>query len=169
MHSVLKEEGHPVATLQTLLAMIEGSIGTGQYLQLFINKKQGKRRLGVKVDVIENGRFPCAFYFSSLLTLMNLLEGRVHTNVTETMEDLRLSGWYEIDEPTPGAVIIWKPKMASDGKLHRHIGFSIGGKRAVSTDSTTGKPTEHHVTYGETDGVPTRPIEVIFFHKLLCS
>jgi len=85
------------------------------------------------------------------------------------VEDLYASGWYEIDEPTPGAVVLWAPKMASDKKPHRHIGFVLDDLHAVSTDGVTGRPTKHHVTYGETDGVPNRLIEAIFFHELLCQ
>ncbi|OGG65237.1 hypothetical protein A3I99_03875 [Candidatus Kaiserbacteria bacterium RIFCSPLOWO2_02_FULL_45_11b] len=167
MHSVLKEEGHPVAHLQTLLAMIKGSIGSGQFLEIYIKIQQGEEVR--HADVIGNGSFACAYFTSALLTLINLLEGGVHTTVTVTVEDLYASGWYEIDEPTPGAVVLWAPKMASDKKPHRHIGFVLDDLHAVSTDGVTGRPTKHHVTYGETDGVPNRLIEAIFFHELLCQ
>ncbi len=167
MHSVLKEEGYPVAVQRTLLAQIEGSIGGGQYLSLYIEKSTGDSP--AHVDVIENGRFACAYYVSALLHLMNLLDGAVHTTVTETIKDLLASGWYEIDEPVPGAVIIWGPKLASDGKPHRHVGFYLKDNQAVSTDGVTGRPTVHHVTYGTKDGSPARPIQAIYFHKQLRS
>lgn len=165
MHTVLKEEGHPVAVLRTLLAKIEGSIGGGQYLSLYIELRGDN--FVTHLDVIGNGRFACAYYVSALLHLMNLLTGAVHTTVTETVDDLLASGWYPISEPVPGAVIVWGPKLASDSRPHRHIGFSLGDDRAVSTDGVTGRPTEHHVTYGTENGLPVRPIEVIYFHERL--
>lgn len=165
MHTVLKEEGHPIALRKTLLAMIEGSIGSEQYLKLYIAIREAS---GVShTDVIGNGRFACAYYTSALLHLTNLLEGRVHTTVSETVTDLEASGWYPIPEPISGSVIIWGPKLASDGQPHRHIGFSLGDEVAVSTDGTTGRPTKHHLTFGETEGRPARPIEAIYFHEQL--
>lgn len=166
MKTVFKEEGHHFAPLPTLLAKINGSIGSGQYLRLYVQVPQGEQ-LTYK-DVIGNGSFACAYYVSSLLTLVKLTKGHVHTTVTETIKDMLASGWYEIDTPIPGAVIVWAPKMASDSIPHRHIGFSLGGERVVSTDGTTGKPTKHHVTYGLIDGKPVRGIEKILFHKSLC-
>src|SRR3989338_6714146 len=55
MPSVLKEEGHPVAHLQTLLAMIKGSIGSGQFLEIYIKIQQGEEVR--HADVIGNGSF----------------------------------------------------------------------------------------------------------------
>jgi hypothetical protein len=165
MKTVFKEEGHPFAPLPTLLAKIEGSIDSQQYLSLYVQVREGDQV--THKDVIGNGRFACAYYVSSLLTLVGLTEGHVHTTVTETINDMLASGWYEIDAPIPGAVILWAPKMASDSIPHRHIGFSLGGERVVSTDGTTGKPTLHHVTYGLNEGRPVRVIEKILFHKSL--
>ena len=166
MYSVLREEGFPVAMLATLLAFVEGSIGSQQYMRLYVEVPQGDQK--THRDVIENGRFPCALFTSCHLIIMGLIKGGVHTNVTETIEDLHFSGWYEIDEPRPGAVIIWGPKMASDKKPHRHIGFYLGNDEAVSTDGVTGLPVKHHVTYGTTDSKPNRVIEAIYFHNELC-
>ncbi len=165
MKTVFKEEGHPFATLPTLLAKIEGSVGSGQYLSLYVEVRENDQV--THKDVIGYGNFACAYYVSSLLTLTRLTKGHVHTTVTETIKDMLVSGWYEIDEPVPGAVIIWAPKMASDAIPHRHIGFSLGERLAVSTDGTTGRPTKHHTTYGEVDGKPVRAIEKILFHKSL--
>ncbi len=165
MHSILKEEGYPVALRSSLVAMVTGSIGSSQYLSLYVVKEQEGDR--IQVDAIGNGRFACALYVSSLLDPFRLLSAGIHTNVAETEEDLLASGWYYVPEPISGSVIIWGPKLASDGKPHRHIGFSLGDERAVSTDGKTGQPTEHHITFGETDGRPTRPIEAIFFHERL--
>ena len=166
MGTIFKEEGYPFAPLPTLLDQIEGSIGSSQYLRLYVQVLQGDQV--THKDVIGNGSFACAYYVSSLLTLVGLTEGHVHTTVTETINDMLASGWYEIDAPIPGAVILWAPKMASDKIPHRHIGFSLGNERVVSTDGTTGKPTLHHLTYGETDGRPVRVIEKILFHPALC-
>ncbi len=163
MQTILTEEGAPVAYLETLLAMIEGSIGSNQYLRLFVYDSEKRTTR----DVIENGRFPCAFFASAMLKVLSLIQKDTHTMVTHTIEDLIGSGWYQIDQFRRGAVIVWGPKVASDGNPHKHIGFYVGENMAVSTDGVTGVPTKHHVTYGIEDGLPVRTIEALFFHEKL--
>lgn len=165
MHSVLKEEGFPVALRLTLLTKIRGSIDSNQYLSLYVTVPGDG--FVTYHDVIGSGRFACAYYVSAILHLVELTAGAVHTNVTETEEDLIASGWERTESLLPGAVIIWGPKLASDGQPHRHIGFYVGNDRAVSTDGVTGRPTEHHVTYGTENGSPVRPIMAIYFHERL--
>jgi hypothetical protein len=160
MKTVLKEEGSPVHLFETYLAMIKNSVGSRQYQCLFVHEE-------IPRDVIENGRFACAYFASAICSLNTLIAGGIHTTVVETIADLILSGAYQIQEPVPGAIIIWGPKLASDSKLHKHIGFYIGDDLAVSTDGITGIPTTHHFTYGYTDDGPVRPIETIFFHEKL--
>ena len=164
MYTIFKEEGYPVAHLDTFLSMIEGCIGSQQYLRLFVHKNEGQAH-----DVIENGRFACAYFASSILTLTTLITQGIHTTVFETIEDMVRSKWYQIDHLTKGAVIIWGPKLASDGNQHKHIGFYMGDETAISTDGVTGIPTKHHFTYGVESGIPLRTIEAIFFHKKLRS
>ncbi len=161
MESVLKEEGFPAALLHTLLATVEGSVGSREYARLYVQRDDGV------YDVIKNGSFACAFFISSQLDRPRLIQGGVHTNVKETEEDLIASGWYRISFPVPGAIIIWAPKMASDKKAHRHIGLYLGDNKVVSTHGKTGIPTKHHVTYGTKRGRPVRPIEAIYFHQAL--
>lgn len=162
MQTIFKEEGYPLAHLHTYLAMIEGGVGSQQYARLFVHREAGEPH-----DVIGNGKFACAYFASSILTLTALITQGVHTTVVETIEDMIKSEWYQIDDLLKGAVIIWGPKLASDGVHHKHIGFYLGNEVAISTDGITGIPTRHHVTYGTTDGQPLRTIETIFFHEKL--
>lgn len=161
MRTIFKEEGGQLAHLDTYLAMIEGGVGSQQYQRLFVHKE------GKVHDVIGNGKFACAYFASSILTLTALTSQGVHTTVFETIEDMVRSRWYQIEHLTRGAVIIWGPKLASDGNHHRHIGFYIDEETAISTDGVTGIPTRHHVTYGIEDGLPIRAIEAIYFHEKL--
>lgn len=160
MLSILKEEGKPLDLPRTYRALIEGSLESRQYLRLYVHGHDGA------IDVIGNGRFACAFYTSSILTLTTLIS-QVHTTVFETIEDMVRSHWFQVDSLEPGAVIVWGPKMCSDGNHHKHIGFYLGDDTAISTDGVTGIPTKHHVTYGTVGGTPVRPIECIYFHKKL--
>jgi hypothetical protein len=162
MHTIFKEEGAHVHHLETYLAMIEGGVGSRQYLQLFVHSVEGRPR-----DVIGDGRFACAYFASSILTLAALITQGVHTTVFETVEDMVRSKWYQINHLTKGAVVVWGPRLASDGNPHKHIGFYLGEELAVSTDGVTGVPTKHHVTYGIEEGRPNRSIEAVFFHEKL--
>ena len=67
----------------------------------------------------------------------------VHATVSGTEKDLENSGWTEIEEPKPGAVLIWGEVDFGGGNLHRHIGFYVGEDLAVSNDYKTGTPQEH--------------------------
>ncbi|MBP6881106.1 MAG: hypothetical protein KBC35_00560 [Candidatus Pacebacteria bacterium] len=163
MHTIPEEEGWPVSILETYLAMIEGSVGSRQYLRLYVDDKNE----GCPRDVIDNGRFPCAYFSSSVMYLMTLLEKGPHTTVVKTVEWMLRSQWYQVYQLVIGAVITWGPKLGSDGKHHKHIGFYVGDEMAISTDGVTGIPTKHHFTYGVENGRPVRKVEAIFFHEKL--
>ena len=162
MHSILEEEGHPVAILDSLLAMIRQSVGSYQYRTLFVRTSGQKA-----VDVIGDGDLACALYVSALLSLFRLMHGGIHTTVAWTIKDLMDSGWYEDNALQPGSVIIWAEKLCTDGLHHRHIGFFMGDDLAISNDPRNRSPQVHHYTYGEQDGQPVRVIEAIYFHEAL--
>ncbi len=156
MKTVIIEEGYPLSLFDTYLAQIRGSVGTNQYRKLFITKPEGIH------DVIDDGDLACAYYVSAILTLFDLIQGGVHTTVTQTIVDLEASGWYKSRKLQVGSVVVWKPKLCTDGLQHRHIGFYIGQKMAVSNVAKLRTPAVHHVTYSG-----TREIEEIYFHHKL--
>lgn len=161
MHSIEKEEGHPLAVFDSYMAMLWGSVDSNQYRRAYVDV--GGRR----IDVIGDGDLACALYVSALLSLFRLMQGGIHTTVTGTIEDLVDSGWYEDKALQPGSVIIWAEKLCTDGLQHRHIGFFMGDDLAISNDARKRSPQVHHYTYGEQVGRPVRVIEAIYFHKAL--
>ena len=156
MKTILAEEGYSLSLIDTYLAQINGSVGSNQYRKLFITKPAGVQ------DVIDDGDLACAYFVSSILTLCNLMNGGVHTTVTATVADLDSSGWKQSKKLEVGSVVVWKPKLCEDGLLHRHIGFYIGNKMAVSNVAKLRTPAVHHVTY---EG--SRQLEAIYFHHKL--
>ncbi|OGN16836.1 MAG: hypothetical protein A3F98_01390 [Candidatus Yanofskybacteria bacterium RIFCSPLOWO2_12_FULL_41_8] len=118
---------------------------------------------GKETDVLENGGLSCAMFLSSVLYL-NKLIGDIHTTVVGTEKDMLESGWFEIKDLEPGAVIIWEQKLGDkDGLPHYHNGFYIGSNMAISNNSKdTGFPWKHHYTYNN-----TRKIEKIYWHPVL--
>ena len=128
---------------------------------------------GVEKDAYNNGRWSCSALVSSILYLLNstlIFEGKstwikfTHANVRSTEKDMLESGWYEIKDLRPGAVLIWEDKLGDDdGKVHGHNGFYIGNDMAISNDSKgIGFPRKHHYTYND-----TRKIEKIYWHDEL--
>lgn len=159
MQSILKEEGYPLALLKTYLAMVAGSSGSKMFRKLYVTTPDGD------TEVIGDGDLACAFYVSSILTLCGLIQGGVHTTVTETIEDLVASGWIEIDTPKPGAVVVWESRVGTDGSVHRHVGFALSTLVAMSNVSELRQPGLHDMGFGE----KSRPVEKVYFHPKLAN
>ena len=155
--------------------------GKKNYLAMIRNAAKGDNSLfrnffieinGVERDALKDGGLGCGTVVSSILYLQNStleFSGKpkwisfVHANVLAVEKDMAANGWHEIDEPAEGAVLTWEAKPGEDGTPHLHMGFYVGGDRAVSNGSnTTHMPEEHHFTY---DG--TRKIIRIWWHPEL--
>ena len=152
---------------KTYLQIISNSVSS----RLFRNSYM---KIGRKtVDILENGNLSCAFYVSSLLSLFStfrLLKTPPHGTVTGTIKDMKSSGWYEIKKLKPGAILLWEEKKFRDEyakKYHKHLGFYIGNKEAISNSSKYGTPIRHPVAFGDTGSKKFRKIEKIFWHRAL--
>lgn len=132
------------------LAVIKNSPGSDIFKNFYI-KINGKKK-----DALENGRYSCAFYVSNILVIFGLIE-KGHCTVSSTLKDMENSGWYKINPPKIGCVILWKLFDMGDGDLHKHLGFYLDKGLAISTDSKTGQPTQHKLNY--------RPLESFYWHK----
>jgi hypothetical protein len=123
---------------------------------------------GKEVDLTKNGSLSCAAVVSGFLFTFNNLARNfiwikeIHLTVESTIADLKAHGWREINELKKGSVLVWEPKIQSDGKPHRHIGFYCGNNLAISNDSEGSYPVQHHCTFKE-----KRKIENIFWHPAL--
>jgi len=137
----------------TYLAFIKGSVGAKSYQSNFA--KIG----GKKVDLVKKGRLSCAFFVSSVLKTFNLI-AELHTTVDGTIKDMEKSGWYVIETPKIGSVLLWEKERGN-----KHLGFYIKKDRAISNNKKTSCPSIHHWTYGLQNNQPKRRIEKIFWHK----
>lgn len=137
------------------------------YLAMVRNAAKGENHLfrnlyalvdGEEADINKNGALACGFFSSAILYVNKLIKD-MHAGVAGLERDLGESGWsVAAGEPEEGDVIVWEPLP-----IHLHLGFSLGGERAVSNGSnTTLMPEEHHYTY---DG--TRKIVRIWRHPIL--
>lgn len=141
----------------TYLAVIRNSVGSKMFRN-FYAKVNGK-----KADIMRNGELSCAFYASSILALFGFIK-KIHGTVGSTIKDLKDSGWKVTKKPKIGGVLVWEEAGFENGDIHKHIGFYIGGNRAVSNSSKFGRIVEHHLTFGAHQKHPKRKIEAVFWN-----
>ena len=146
---------------KTYLARLEKLSGTKIFQNTFFDVN------GEIVDLTKNGALSCAAIVSSFLFMFNKFPDFVwikepRAMVESAVRDMESCGWYGIIKPRQGAILVWEPKIQSDGKSHRHIGFYLRGTQAVSNSSAGEYPIEHHFTFGGTRG-----IEKIYWHPVL--
>jgi hypothetical protein len=80
------------------------------------------------------------------------------------------SGWYKIKKPRKGALVLWGFKKKDDGTQgkHRHVGFYIGKKIAISNSSSARVIARHHPTFGTfQNGEARRDILAYYWHDKL--
>jgi len=152
-----------IKKLKSLLAIVGNSVKGGDNY-LFRNLYADED--GTEIDILENGGNSCAVFVSWILLALELIK-RPHATVYATEKDLLDSGWFEIKELKPGAILIWEKRngsMMDDHEIPKeHIGFYVGNDEAISNSSkATGFPVRHHVTYNN-----TRQIDKILWHSEL--
>lgn len=153
-----------IKKLKSLLAIVENSAKGDNYL--FRNLYADEN--GKEIDIFENGGTACCGHISWILLALELIK-HPHAAVYGTEKDMVTSGWYEIKELKPGAVIVWENKMSDRGLQGEknvelsHLGFYMGNDLAISNDSKgSGFPHKHHYTYNN-----TRQIKKIYWHDEL--
>lgn len=129
---------------KTYLQAIHNSVGSNLFRNFYISTPEDG-----EFDALGDGSDSCAFFVSALLVIFHKLGG-VHGTVDATIQDLRDSGWTEVETPQTGDVIIWEALQFEDG-LKEHIGFSVGNHRAISTSWTQKTPIDHDERFGETN------------------
>lgn len=145
----------------TYIFMIRNSVGTMMFREYYAEINN------VKKEILRQGDLACAYYVSAILRIFDLTE-KVRTTVLDTARDLENAGWYKIDKPKVGSILVWKAKKFKNQEVHRHIGFYLGDKNAISNNADLGFPEIHHYTFGETkSGKAKRPVEVIYWNKKL--
>jgi hypothetical protein len=140
----------------TLLSLARGSVGSKAFSHLYV--RQGAR----KADVVQSGDLACAFFVSHLLTGLGLLD-RIHGTVEGTERAMRESGWRKRRDrrPRAGDILVWEAKRFPNGS-HKHIGFFVGRRQAVSTSSRRRTVALHDYRYAD-----SRRIEAVYWNPKL--
>jgi hypothetical protein len=136
--------------IKTLFKLIENSTGTKIFRNnyFFVDSKSR--------DLLRNGELSCAFYVSSILYLLKLIKD-IHTTVQGTIKDMEENGWYKIEKPKKGSVVLWDKNKTG----HYHLGFYWSKNRAVSNVSYKRSPQFHYINYQK------RKILAFYYHEEL--
>ena len=122
---------------KTYLSVIKNSVGSNLFRHLYAEVN------GEQIDLLQDGSLSCALFVSSVLVLFKHLHD-VHATVDSTVKDLLKSGWRSAKKPTDGCILVWQEKdFGLQTGRHKHIGFYIGNKRAISNSDSLGHPVEH--------------------------
>lgn len=127
---------------KSYIQVIKNSIGSKMFRNLYVRSPEKN-----EFDAMGDGANSCAFYVSSVLLLFGKASA-VHGTIERTLEDMTQSGWAKVNTPKIGDVLLWESKDFKDGP-HRHIGFYIGGGKAVSNSSTQKAPAMHDKHFGQ--------------------
>jgi len=140
--------------LETYLGVVKNSVGTHMFRNFYALIK------GKPQDIMRQGDLSCAFFVSFVLVGFSLIKS-IHGTVDGTKKDLVSSGWKRTRKPRPGCIIIWEPKINKRGESHKHIGFYIGNRKAVSNDSIKRAPNIHVYNI--------RKVDELYWHTKLNS
>ncbi|MCA9356668.1 hypothetical protein H6784_03160 [Candidatus Nomurabacteria bacterium] len=137
---------------ESFLIIIENSIGSKMFNSMFVRLKDS----GAVTDILNDGEFSCAFYVSSVLMLLRVIEKPRATVLKLKEVIVNDSNWQtvEVDTIEPGDVIFYVKTKFKDGTSNAHVGLALSKGEVVSTDHRVKKVAKHPVDY--------RPIEAVF-------
>jgi len=137
---------------ETYLKVIENSIGSKLFNSLIVRLKDS----GKTVDVLNDGEYSCAFFVSSVLALMQIIN-KPYSTVKTLIESIESDdSWKKVDGDNveSGDVVFYKKVKFDDGSENAHVGFVLNKEEAVSTDYKNKMVNKHSIN--------DRPIEVIY-------
>ena len=145
---------------KTYISVIKNGVGSRSFSNFYVSDKRKK------IDVTENGRLSCAWFASAVLSLFSFIKAP-HLTVKSVEKDLLKSGWYGVKKPKIGSVLIWEAVDFGKGDFHRHVGFYIGGGKAISNSSKLRYPVVHNWKFVDAKNKKGRRVEQILWYKKL--
>lgn len=127
----------------TFSSRLKDAVGSDIFRHTYVKAVMG----GEPIDVCENGLYSCHVFVSNFLKMHDLVEIPC-ANVDSLEKELLKAGWQvywdrKINEKQvilrPLSVLIWGPRLGSDGLIHKHSGFFLGGQSCVSNDPRSAK------------------------------
>lgn len=116
----------------TLLTLLENSIGSKVFNSLYVRFKDS----GKKTDILNGGEFAGAFFVSSILTLVHLIE-KPDATVTKLRRVLEINDkWQMTEDPAePGDVVFYGDEIFNDSSVGEKVGIVLNLEEVVSIDS----------------------------------
>ncbi len=134
---------------ETYIKMIENSVGSNMFNSVYVKNKDSSE----VTDVLENGKYSCAYYVSSLLFLLGLIDCP-HALVSTVKTVISTSGDWEVaDKAEAGDVVFWNKVTFEDGTENAHVGFALNNQEAVSTSSNQKTVVKHSISLQGVDVV----------------
>lgn len=125
--------------LKNLLHVVNAAVGIELFKHLYV----ADIKAGKEFDAMQNGNLSCAFFVSTILTMLKLID-RPHATVDTTLKTMEQAGWRKANTPVVGAVVYWPPSAKNE-----HIGFYLGDDTCVSNSSAKGVPVKHSLTMAD--------------------
>jgi len=148
---------------ETYLKMIGNSIGSKLFNSIIAIDN------GVEKDILNDGQVSCAVFVSNILFLNGLLSKQRATINSLENDLLSLPQFQQISEvnykPEKGDMVIWESIKFNSGSEHRHIGFILNSKEAVSTDYREKCVVKHDIYRNTEDSTKIRKIEKVFRYR----
>ncbi len=143
---------------ETYIRTIENAEGTRLFNSIFV-KKTGSDTV---IDVCGDGEKSCAYFVSSVLTLVGIFD-KPSTTVATVQNRMSTGGFMEIstNEIEAGDIVIWEKQLLNNEE-NEHIGFALNKEEAMSTYFRERKVTRHPLTFGATPERPERKIDRAF-------
>lgn len=149
---------------KSFIAAIKNSVGANTWRNFYAVDH------GTERDVLNDGVHSCSFFVSSITTIFGLSKS-AHMTIDSTVNDLMECGWEETDEPRPGSVLLWEAQDFGAEGSFTHLGFYLGGEKAISASSSKHTPAEHDWLFR--NNPPTnkteRKVEKILWHEKLAE
>lgn len=143
----------------TYLKMIENSVGSKIFNSRFI--KENKKEF----DELEDGNLSCAVFVTSIFKLNNMTD-KILSDVIDVETFMEQSNNFEkinTSEIQNGDILIWEGVIFKiDGEPHRHIGFAISNKEAISTSDDHRQVIKHPILYEKGIEKKIRKVEKVF-------
>lgn len=125
--------------LKNLLHLVNAAVDTELFRHLYVTDIKADKDF----DAMQNGNLSCAFFVSTILTMLKLID-RPHATVDTTLKTMQQAGWHKVEKPAVGAVVYWPPSNQNE-----HIGFYVGDGTCISNSSAKGTPVKHGLTMSD--------------------
>ena len=146
---------------RTLIYIAKNSVGSKMWSKSFILDSEGNVH-----DLYEDGNLSCAYHISTTLKMCELWKNEAIANVDSLVNKLPENGWTQIDEPRPGALIVYGKNQLHRAWATKHVGILVGSDEVVSNGSNESHIIESHpINYMKLPSGEWREIEGYWWHE----